>query len=143
MTTAIRPVTYAGTGALASLSGGLGCPVHAAAIARRLEEIATDRAGGVRVAAADGRVVGWAGASLQRHLVDEARAELAGRVIAPGARHQGVDTELLRPVEGWAPGRGLGEVSVRSNVNRERAPRFCRREGCAETKRQVVFSRGL
>jgi GNAT superfamily N-acetyltransferase len=144
MTTAIRAATHADAAALALLSGQLGYPADAAAIARRLDGIAAHHAGEVLVAEADGGVlVGWAEASLQRHLVHDARGELAGLVVAEDARSLGVGTALLRAVEAWARERGLGELIVRSNVVRERAHRFYLREGYAEKKRQAVFCRRL
>jgi PhnO protein len=144
MTNSIRAAKHADAGALASLSWQLGYPADAHDIARRLDELATNHVGEVLVAEADdGAVVGWAEASLQRHLVHDARAELAGLIVADGARNRGVGTALLHAVEAWARERGLPEVIVRANVIRERAHRFYLREGYAEKKRQAVFSRRL
>lgn len=144
MTTRIRAANHADAGALALLSGQLGYPAGADDIARRLDELAANHVGQVLVAESDeGAVVGWAEASLQRHLVHDTRAELAGLVVAEGARNRGVGTALLRAVEAWARERGLSELIVRSNVIRERAHRFYLREGYAEKKRQAVFSRRL
>jgi len=144
MTTSIRAARYADAGALASLSGQLGYPADADTIVRRLDELTTNHVGEVLVAEAeDGAVVGWAEASVQRHLVHDTRAELAGLIVADGARNRGVGTALLRAVEAWARERGLSELIVRSNVVRERAHRFYLREGYAEKKRQAVFSRRL
>jgi GNAT superfamily N-acetyltransferase len=128
---------------LALLSGQLGYPAEAAVIARRLDEIVASRAGQVLVAEDGGGAVGWAEVSLQRHLVHDTRAELAGLIVAEGARDRGVGTALLRAAEAWARKRGLGELIVRSNVVRERAHRFYLREGYAEMKRQAVFGRRL
>lgn len=144
MTTSIRAAKHADAGALACLSGQLGYPAGAGDIARRLDELATNHVGEVLVAEADdGSVVGWAEASLQRHLMHDMRAELAGLIVADGARNCGVGTALLRAIEAWARERGLSELVVRSNVVRERAHRFYLREGYTEKKRQAVFSRRL
>ena len=144
MMTSIRAARHADADALSSLSGQLGYPADAADIARRLHEMAMNHTGEVLVAEAeDGAVVGWAEASLQRRLVHDTRVELAGLIVADGARGCGVGTALLRAVEAWARERGLPELVVRSNVVRERAHRFYLREGYAEKKRQVVFSRRL
>ncbi|HJP97910.1 MAG TPA: GNAT family N-acetyltransferase [Rhodanobacteraceae bacterium] len=143
MTTSIRAATQADAGALASLSRQLGYPAEAGDISRRLEEIVEHRSGAVLVAEDDGGVAGWAEASLQRHLVHDARAELAGLVVAEGARNRGVGVALLRAVEAWARDCGLREMIVRSNVVRERAHHFYLREGYSEEKRQAVFCKRL
>jgi GNAT superfamily N-acetyltransferase len=140
----IRAATSADATGLAALSGQLGYPADAATITRRLDDIAEHRGGAVLVAESDeGAVVGWAEASLQRHLVHDPRAELSGLVVAEGACNRGVGLALLRAVEAWARERGLGELVVRSNVVREGAHRFYLREGFAEKKRQAIFLKRL
>ncbi len=128
---------------LAMLSGQLGYPADAAAIARRLRDIAEHHAGAVLVAEAGGMVTGWAHVMPLHRLEHDARAELAGLVVDESARGAGVGKALLRAVEEWARGQACGELVVRSNVIRERAHRFYLREGYAETKRQAVFVKRL
>ena len=140
----IRAATAADASDLAVLCEQLGYPADASTVARRLDDITECRSGAVLVAEADeGAVVGWAEASLQRHLVHDPRVMLAGLVVAEGARNQGVGVALLRAVEAWSREQGAAELIVRSNIVRERAHRFYLREGFAEKKRQAMFWKRL
>ncbi len=140
----IREATIDDTEALALLSGQLGYAAGASMIAKRLGGIAAYPAGVVLVAESDdGVAVGWAEVSLQRHLVHDTRAEIAGLIVADDTRGQGIGVALLRAVEAWSREQGVAELVVRSNVVRERAHRFYLREGYAEEKRQAVFTRRL
>lgn len=144
MAAPIREATLADADALASLSAQLGYPVDAATIARRLRGIATGRDGVVLVAPdPQGAACGFAHAVVQRFLVAEPFADLAGLVVGDGSRGSGVGAALLASVEAWARRAGLGSVWVRSNVVRTRAHRFYLREGYAEAKRQAVFIKRL
>ncbi|MGH8216749.1 MAG: GNAT family N-acetyltransferase [Rhodanobacteraceae bacterium] len=140
----IRAATAADASELAVLCGQLGYPADASTIARRLDAIVEHHAGAVLVAESDeGAVVGWAEASLQRHLVHDPRVMLAGLVVAEGSRNHGVGVALLRAVEAWSREHGADELIVRSNVLRERAHRFYQREGYVEKKRQAMFLKRL
>jgi GNAT superfamily N-acetyltransferase len=140
----IRAATAADAGDLAVLCGQLGYPADPATVARRLADIAEHGSGAVLVAESDdGALLGWAEASLQRHLVHDPRVMLAGLVVAEEARNQGVGVALLRAVEAWSREQGASELIVRSNIVRERAHRFYLREGFAEIKRQAVFVKPL
>ncbi|MBS0433235.1 MAG: GNAT family N-acetyltransferase [Proteobacteria bacterium] len=139
----IRQADAADAEALARLSGQLGYPADAAAIARRLRGIVAHGAGVVLVAQIDGAVAGWAHVMAQHRLEHDANAELAGLVVDEDARGGGIGAALLRAAEAWAHGHGCVELVVRSNVIRERAHRFYLREGYTEKKRQAVFVKNL
>jgi len=137
---AARPVDAP---ALAPLCGQLGYPADAAAVARRLQDIAAHDAGVVLVAEHDGAICGWAHVDPERSLVLEPRCQLAGLVVDEGHRDAGIGAVLLRAAEAWTVANGFSELAVRSNVVRERAHRFYQREGYVEKKRQAVFAKGL
>jgi GNAT superfamily N-acetyltransferase len=140
----IRAATAADAGDLAVLCGQLGYPADPATVARRLADIAEHGSGAVLVAESDdGALLGWAEASLQRHLVHDPRVMLAGLVVAEEARNQGVGVALLPAVEAWSRKQAASELIVRSNIVRERAHRFYLREGFAEKKRQALFLKPL
>ena len=142
--TSIRVAKAVDAESLAALSGQLGYPVDAAVIAQRLDEIIANHGGVVLVAESDDLgILGWVEVSLQRHLVHDARAELAGLIIDECARGAGVGSVLLRAAEVWARECGVGELIVRSNVVRDRAHRFYLRAGYVERKRQAVFVKRL
>lgn len=142
--TTIREAASADAGALATLSGQLGYPADASAIARRLDDMARHRAGLVLVAIGpEDDVAGFAHVEPRHPLTVEAFAELAALVVSEAARGQRVGSALLAAVEAWARERGFASVRVRSNVIRDRAHRFYLREGYIESKRQAVFLKRL
>lgn len=136
----VRAATASDAGALAALSGQLGYPADASMIAARLARIEGHDAGGSWVALdTGGAVCGFARALAQHFVIDEPFVELAALVVADTARGQGVGAALLRVAEAWALQQGFSSIWVRSNVIRQRAHRFYRREGYTEIKRQAVF----
>lgn len=140
----IRAATLADSEKLAALSGQLGYPADAGIVARRLRAITAHDAGAVLVAESlAGAVVGWAHVMPERALVFEARAQLAGLIVAEDARGDGIGAALLHAAEDWARAHGFAVLVVRSNVIRARAHRFYLREGYAEKKRQAVFIKPL
>ncbi len=140
----IRPACGDDAAALAELSTQLGYPAVAETLSQRLERVREEGVGEVFVAAdAHGRVLGWTHVVPRLHLEESPFAELAGLVVGDGARGAGVGAALLSAAEHWAREHGFARFRVRSNVVRERAHRFYRREGYVERKRQVVFDKTL
>jgi GNAT superfamily N-acetyltransferase len=78
-----------------------------------------------------------------RHLTAEARAEIAGLVVASEVRSRGIGRHLVARAERWALERGLTDMIVRSRSTREAAHRFCLREGYRQTKISAVFTKEL
>jgi len=140
----IRPAQRADAAALAGLSTQLGYPVDEGTLRTRLERVHEHRVGEVFVAVDAGNgVLGWTHVVPRLHLEEAPFAELAGLIVADGARGSGVGASLLRSAEDWAREHGYAQLRVRSNVVRERAYRFYLREGYVERKRQVVFDKAL
>ena len=140
----IRPARSDDVASLAGLSTQLGYPATADMLSDRLMRVRDEGVGQVFVAAdAHGRVLGWTHVVPRLHLEESPFAELAGLVVGEGARGAGVGAALLSAAEQWAREHGFAHFRVRSNVVRERAHRFYRREGCVERKRQVVFDKPL
>ena len=140
----IRPARSDDVASLAGLSTQLGYPATADMLSDRLMRVRDEGVGQVFVAAdAHGRVLGWTHVVPRLHLEESPFAELAGLVVADGARGAGVGAALLSAAERWARGHGFAHFRVRSNVVRERAHRFYLREGYVERKRQVVFDKAL
>lgn len=129
---------------LASLSVELGYPSDGETMRERLRLVGTGVAGAVFVAVdSGGRVLGWTHVAPRLNLEEAPFAELAGLIVGDGARGGGVGAQLLHAAEDWARTHGYAKLRVRSNVVRERAHRFYRREGYLERKRQVVFDKPL
>jgi GNAT superfamily N-acetyltransferase len=128
---------------LAALSAELGYPMTPDEAAQRLSEIGGHADHALLVADRDGRVAGWIQVSLPRIFETPRRAEIAGLVVDSAARGRGIGRQLVAAAEAWARERGCLAVRVRSNVVRERAHAFYRREGFREIKTQQVLEKEL
>jgi GNAT superfamily N-acetyltransferase len=128
---------------LARLSTQLGYPMAPDEASARLADLAGHPDHALLVAETDGRLAGWAQVSLPRIFESPRQAEIAGLVVDEGHRGRGIGPELLRAAEAWARERGCAVLRVRSNVVRERAHGFYRREGFGEIKTQRVFEKKL
>ena len=126
--------------AIAALSAQLGYPVPADLLAVRLARILERRDELVLVACtAAGAIIGWVHGAEQRFLEADARCELLGLVVASDHRREGVGRRLVAAVERWAEDRGLGDISVRSNVTRAESHPFYERLGYRRAKTQHVY----
>ena len=140
----IRPATVEDAAAVAALSSQLGYPVAADAVATRLERL-VGRPDQVVLAALDqeGRVAGWIHGA-EQHLVEaDRRCEILGLVVDERQRRGGVGRGLVAEVEAWAAGRGLTEMSVRSNVTRAESHPFYEGLGYRRVKTQQVYRKRI
>jgi GNAT superfamily N-acetyltransferase len=138
----IRPARPDDAPELAALAGELGYPSTAAELARRLAPLLADPAQAVLVAVDDAdRAVGWTHVVVRRQLDSDDWVEVAGLVVTEGQRGAGVGAALLVAAERWAVAHSLPLVQLRSNVIRERAHRFYRRQGYEPVKSQLLFRR--
>jgi GNAT superfamily N-acetyltransferase len=125
---------------IAELCGQLGYPATAAQIAQRLRRIKPASQHAALVAeSSEGKVIGWLHVSVEPLLEVELRAEVNGLVVADEERSRGAGALLLRSAEEWARRRGCKNMSVRSNVVRERAHQFYLRNGYEHYKTQKSF----
>jgi GNAT superfamily N-acetyltransferase len=129
---------------LAELSGQLGYPTSATEITKRLRKLKPASQNALFVAeSADAGVVGWTHVSVT-HLVEVGtRAELNGLIVAEGQRSLGAGARLLEAAEDWARKHGCPNMSVRSNVIRDRAHKFYERQGYEHYKTQKAFRKTL
>jgi len=129
---------------IAKLSGQLGYPATARAMAGRLKMALREKDGACFVAETkeDG-VVGWAHVNVTPLLEVERRAELNGLVVDEQVRSQGAGWSLLQAAEAWARKMRCTGMSVRSNVLRERAHGFYERHGYEHYKTQKAFRKRL
>jgi GNAT superfamily N-acetyltransferase len=139
----IRAASLDDAEAVAALSGELGYPADAQDMRRRIEPLLESADHGVFVASRDGLVIGWIHVLAVRHLQATPRAEIGGLVVTADARSGGVGTLLVRRAEEWAREHGFDAVLVRSQIKREAAHRFYRREGFERTKTSAVFSKKI
>lgn len=128
----------------ADLCTQLGYPVTARELARRLNETMRDKDTACFIAEDVGRkVIGWIHVSVTPLLEVERRAEVNGLVVDEQARSRGAGALLLAAGEKWARGKRCKEMSVRSNVLRERAHGFYLRNGYEHYKTQKAFRKTL
>jgi len=129
---------------IAELSGQLGYPTTARAMAGRLKLALRQKNGACFVAETkENGVVGWAHVSVMPLLEVERRAELNGLVVDEKVRSQGAGWGLLQAAEEWARKRRCKGMSVRSNVLRDRAHGFYERHGYEHYKTQKAFRKKL
>ena len=129
---------------IAALSGQLGYPASAAQIRKRMKGIKPVSQNAVFVADSKKEgVIGWLHVSKEPLLESEMRAEVNGLVVAEGQRSLGAGARLLAAAEDWARKHGCKEMSVRSNVIRERAHKFYERNGYEHYKTQKSFRKPL
>src|SRR6267154_4044006 len=85
----------------------------------------------------------WSSDVCSSDLESEVRAEVNGLVVAEGQRSLGAGARLLAAAENWARKHGCKNMSVRSNVIRERAHKFYERDGYEHYKTQKSFRKPL
>jgi len=140
----IRRAKTSDASQLAALTGQLGYPATAAQIRKRLRGIKPASQNAVFVAdSKNGGVIGWLHVSRDALLESEIRAEVNGLVVAEGQRSLGAGARLLAAAEQWARKHGCKDMSVRSNVIRERAHKFYERNGYEHYKTQKSFRKPL
>jgi len=140
----IRPVTSEDAAAVAALSGQLGYPVAAEAIAARLERLlGRDDQLVLAAVADDGELAGWIHAAEQDLVEAERRCEILGLVVDGRRRRGGIGRGLVAEAERWAASRGLRQMSVRSNVAREESHPFYEAQGYGRVKTQQVYRKPI
>jgi GNAT superfamily N-acetyltransferase len=128
---------------VAELSGILGYPVDRETMQRRLERLDGRDEHVVFVAEIRGEIVGWIHGVEHEFLVAGRIGEICGLVVAEGQRTSGVGRRLVEAIEQWARGRGLDQVSVRSNVARGESHPFYEKVGYTRLKTQHVYRKSL
>jgi GNAT superfamily N-acetyltransferase len=140
----IRPPCEQDYVRLAELAGQLSYPSTISEIAQRLAGMAGSYDHAVFVAEmADGEIAGWIGVFISRGLEVNPRGEISGLIVDERFRSQAVGKHLLARAEEWVRERGCDIVGLRSNVIRDRAHAFYRREGYEHTKTQKSFRKTL
>ena len=140
----IRRATNSDVACIAELSSQLGYPAKPTEIAQRLRKIKPASQHAVLVAESpEPKVIGWLHVSVSPLLEVPLRAEVNGLIVDDDERSRGTGALLLRAAEQWARRRGCKNMSVRSNVIRERAHEFYVRHGYEHYKTQKAFRKPL
>ena len=140
----IRRAKPADAARIAALCGQLGYPTTTRRMSLRLREALKERNGACFVAEREEQgVIGWVHATVRPLLEVERRAEVSGLVVDERARGQGAGWLLLEAAERWARKKRCAEMSLRSNVMREKAHAFYQRRGYEHYKTQKAFRKKL
>ncbi|HEV2298097.1 MAG TPA: GNAT family N-acetyltransferase [Candidatus Acidoferrales bacterium] len=140
----IRAPMHGDCGRMAELAGQLGYPSTADQVRARLSEIRDSKECAIYVAdLSDGQVGGWIGVYIFRSVEMDKLAEINGLVVGEEIRSRGIGRVLLAAAEKWARDRGCATISVHSNVKRERAHDFYKRNGYEWHKTQESFRKHL
>ena len=140
----VRAAGTADVDAIAFLCGQLGYPSTVEDIERRLAEATGDP--GAAVLVADSRhdgVVGWVHVRALHLITRDACAEIVGLVVDESRRGRGIGTRLMAAAEEWSRNRGLSTLRLRSNVIRDQAHAFYRRQGFTSSKTSLLFTKTL
>lgn len=88
-------------------------------------------------------VVGWIEGEERDILAIGRVGEIVGLVVGQAHRGAGIARRLVEAVEEWAAGRGLAQVSLRSNIVRPESHAFYERVGYARYKTQHAYRKRL
>jgi GNAT superfamily N-acetyltransferase/CYTH domain-containing protein len=128
---------------IARLSGELGYPMSVDEMAQRLEVLLRDERHHVAVVGAGERLFAWMHVEQRASLERGERAELMGLIVDTSARRHGWGRKLADGAEGWARERGLGSITVRSNVARDLSHPFYESLGYERSKTQHVYTKAV
>jgi GNAT superfamily N-acetyltransferase len=76
-------------------------------------------------------------------LTREACAEIGGLVVDEFLRGRGIGGRLMAAAEEWSRHRGFSALRLRSNVIRDEAHAFYRRQGFGSSKTSLLFTKPL
>lgn len=129
---------------MADLAEQLGYPSTVQQIRIRLDAMASSSQYTVYVAQLPGgRIGGWIGLYVFRPVEQDNYAGISGLIVDQQVRGRGIGKALLDAAEEWARSQGCSEISVHSNVMRERAHRFYTNNGYGHIKTQKLFHKRL
>lgn len=138
----IRNATLEDAAQIARLSCELGYPVAVEVMRERLERILPLEEHVVLVAETT-EVAGWIHAAEQWLLELGRHCEIWGLVVGVEQRGKGVGRRLVNAVEEWALGRGLEQISLRSNIVRPESHPFYEQIGFDRYKTQHAYRKRL
>lgn len=125
---------------IVALASQLGYDVDETHVRDTLRQRSGDFAVFVAVA---GDVVGWIGVRALQTVTRGRTGEVEGIVVDERRRSRGAGKLLLENAERWARERGCSSLRVHTNVVRDRAHAFYRRERYQLVKSQHLFEKGL
>ena len=139
----IRLATKNDATEIAALSGQLGYPASRKEILERMKRMRPAAQHAIFVAESGKAVVGWLHVSVTPLLEVALCAEVNGLIVDEKQRSLGAGAKLLAAAERWAAKNGCKNMSVRSNVIRDRAHAFYLRNGYEHYKTQKAFRKSL
>jgi GNAT superfamily N-acetyltransferase len=129
---------------MADLAGQLGYPCRGEEIGMRLAEMQDPNQYAVYVAQLSvGQIAGWIGVYIFRAVELDRCAEISGLIVDQQIRSRGIGKVLLDAAEEWARSQGCNVISVLSNVTRDRAHGFYRKNGYERNKTQEYLRKSL
>lgn len=129
---------------IAELCGQLGYPSTREQLDRRLHQVVAHEGNAVMVAETRaGEIAAVLDVFVVWGITSDVHAELAAFVVDGRFRSQGIGRLLLGYAEDWAREKGCHEISLRSNVIRERAHGFYENLGYRYIKTQKAFRKHL
>lgn len=129
---------------IARLATELGYRSTAVEINDRLDKLMGRSDRFIAVAEADdGKIVGWVAAEKRLLLESGEKAEIVGLIVTEQRVRMGVGAALVKAAEKWAASRGLKQLTVRSNAERDASHPFYEALGFVRRKTQHVYLKSL
>lgn len=128
---------------IAALSTELGYPNSGSDIGARLKKLLDLPTHAVFVLCDDDGVRGFVAAEHRLLLESGERVDIVGLMVDAGCRRSGGGSALLTAAELWAMKRGVPQLRVRSNVQREPSHPFFQALGYVCSKTQHVYGKQL
>lgn len=135
---AIRCAVTTDAGVISELASSLGYEQVADSIAKqRLDRLINSNLDNVYVAQLENQIVAWLHCFYASRLASDSFYEIAGLVVSPSVRRQGVGRELVK----YAMEQQPGTWRVRCNGERHQAHRFYQSLAFKKAKQQYIFTK--
>ncbi len=137
---AVRPARIDDATRVTELLRQLGYDRSTDAVGRSIQDALADPDSTILVASvSEDRLVGCLQTVVTRRLAEGDRAEIASMVVDTAWRSQGIGAGLIQAAVERLRSRGVRNLRVRCNIQRERTHQFYQRFGFQRTKSQEVF----
>lgn len=89
----------------------------------------------------ENEVCGWIHLQIQEDMLTESKGEVRAFVVDAKQRSKGIGKELLKAGEEWIRAQDVDKIFLRTNIAREAAHRFYKRENYELAKTSHMFTK--
>jgi len=135
----MREIQLGDSKRISELSEQLGYPSTIEETKNRIREVVSSTNHKAIVALENNIIVGWIHAFKSCSIESNPFVEIAGLVVDQDSRGNGVGRQLVEKVISWTLEMKIGELRVRSNIQRFESHQFYPALGFKEIKQQKVY----